>query len=57
MTIEKAKKISYMILKELTRFDFTELCESWGLTCEEVEKFLDYGVKYLENKVLGGSDE
>lgn len=52
MTIEKANEIVYMILKELRRFDFVELCESWGLTCEEVKEFLDYGIKYL-----GGSDE
>lgn len=50
MTIEKAKEIKYMILKELSRFSFTDLCEGWLLACEEVEEFLNYGIKYLENK-------
>lgn len=50
MSLEKGNEIVYMILKELRRYDFTELCEHWGLKTSEVEKFLDYGLKYIKEQ-------
>lgn len=44
MNKERAEKIKYMIQKECQRQDLTGLCEDWGVTTEELDEFLEYGV-------------
>ena len=42
--------IAYAIRKEMSRTSLVELCESWGFTIEELEEFLEDGVKAREYK-------
>lgn len=44
MTREKARIISAMIWKEMTRWCLADLCEDWGVTIDEFESFLDLAV-------------
>lgn len=47
MTIDKAKRIRYMIEKELGRWSLDELCEEWEISVDEFDEFLECAVHYV----------
>ena len=47
---EDLLKIKRMIQKECQRNSLTDLCESWGFTCEAFDDFLEMACQYFDLK-------
>ena len=39
MDVKVFDTVEYMILKELRRNDLTDLCESWGITVDNLKEY------------------
>lgn len=46
MNIETAKRIRYMIEKELGRWSLDELCEEWEISVDDFDEFLECAIRY-----------
>ena len=52
MSRDKAETIAYAIRKECQRSSLYDWCESWDITTDEFEEFLENGIKGSEVKWL-----
>ena len=48
MSRDKAETIAYAIKKECQRSSLYDWCESWDITIDEFEEFLENGIKGSE---------
>ncbi len=48
MNKEKAEKIAYAIRKKCQEWSLIEWCESWDITTDEFDEFLENAVNYAD---------
>lgn len=56
MTKDAAERIYSMIYKEICRYSLMDLCESWGVSEDDVDEFMDAALRAVIN-VEEKSDE
>lgn len=53
MTRDTAERIYAMIYKTICRYSLVELCESWGVSDEDVDDFMDAALQAVTEEAGG----